>query len=106
MADTVAVLYSDGFKTYDGLVNYGYKKHFRVKHVENEFADGHNIENFWGLCKVRLAKFRGIHKHAFYLHIKECEPNLRARRSQFRYNYRNKNIYLYLLNELKKNKIN
>ena len=38
-ADTESVLYSDGFKTYDGLVNYGYKKHFRVKHGDNEFAD-------------------------------------------------------------------
>ena len=59
--DTGAVLYSDGFKTYDGLVNYGYKKHFRVKHGDKEFADEHNhingIENFWGLCKVRLDKF-------------------------------------------------
>ena len=100
-ADTDAVLYSDGFKTYDGLVNYEYKKHFRVKHGENEFADGHNhingIENFWGLCKVRLAKFRGVHKHTFYLHIKECE---------FRYNYRNKNIYLILLKKLRNNKLN
>jgi len=100
-ADTEAVIYSDGFKTYDGLVNYGYKKHYRVKHGENEFADGRNhingIENFWGLCKVCLAKFRGVHKHTFYLHIKECE---------FRYNYRNKNIYLFLLKELRKNKLN
>ena len=96
-ADTDAVIYSDGFKSYDWLVNYGYKKHYRVKHGENEFADGHNhidgIENFWGLCKVRLAKFRGVHKHTFYLHIKECE---------FRYNYRNQNIYLILLKELRK----
>ncbi len=86
-ADTDAVVYSDGFRTYDGLVNYGYKKHYRVQHSDNEFASGHNhingIENFWGLCKVRLAKFRGVHKHMFVLHIKECE---------FRYNYRNKNI--------------
>ncbi len=100
-ADTGAVIYSDGFKTYDGLVNYGYKRHYRVKHGENEFADGHNhingIENFWGLCKVRLAKFRGVHKHTFYLHIKECE---------FRYNFRNQNVYLILLKELRKNKLN
>jgi transposase len=100
-ADTDAVIYSDGFKTYDGLVNYGYKKHYRVKHGENEFADGHKhingIENFWGLCKVRLAKFRGVHKHTFYLHIKECE---------FRYNYRNQNIYLFLLKELRKRQLN
>jgi transposase len=95
--DTGAVIYSDGFKTYDGLVNYGYKKHFRVKHGENEFADGRShingIENFWGLCKVRLTKFRGVHKHTFYLHIKECE---------FRYNYRNKNIYLTLMKNFRK----
>ena len=74
----------------------GYKKHFRVKHGDNEFADGQNhingIENFWGLCKVRLVKFRGVHKHTFFLHIKECE---------FRYNYRNKNIYLTLLRNLR-----
>jgi transposase len=100
-ADTSAVIYSDGFKTYDGLVNYGYKKHYRVKHSDNEFADGTNhingIENFWGLCKVRLAKFRGVHKHKFYLHIKECE---------FRYNYRNKNMYLFLLKKIRKIQLN
>jgi transposase len=96
-AERGAVIYTDGFKTYDGLADYGYKKHYRVKHGENEFAVGHNhingIENFWGLCKVRLAKFRGVHKHNFYLHIKECE---------FRYNLRNQNLYLFLLNNFRK----
>lgn len=96
-ADSDAVIYSDGCRTYDGLVNYGYKKHYRVKHDYNVFADGTNhingIENFWGLCKVRLAKFRGVHKHTFYLHIKECE---------FRYNCRNKNLYLSLLANFRK----
>ena len=96
-----AVIYSDGFKTYDGLADYGYKRHYRVNHGANEFAVGHNhingIENVWGLCKVRMAKFRGVHKHMFYLHIKECE---------FRYNYRNQNLYLFLLNFLRKNKLN
>jgi transposase len=100
-ADKESVLYTDGFKTYDGLVNYGYKKHYRVKHGENEFAKENNhingIENFWGLCKVRLAKFRGMNKNRFYLHIKECE---------FRYNFRNQNLYLFLLNNLRKNKLN
>ena len=100
-ADNGAVIYTDGFKTYDGLADYGYKKHYRVKHGENEFATGNNhingIENFWGLCKVRLAKFRGVHKHNFYLHIKECE---------FRYNFRNQNLYLFLLKNLRKYKLN
>jgi transposase len=90
--DTNSVVYTDGFKTYDGLVNYGYKRHYRVYHGDNEFANGNNhingIENFWGLCKVRLAKFRGMNKKTFYLHIKECE---------FRYNLKKQNIYLTLL---------
>jgi transposase len=92
------VVFSDGFKTYDGLVNFGYKKHFRVKHSQNEFAKGTNhingIENFWGLCKVRLMRFRGIHKHKFYYHLKECE---------FRYNNRDKNLYLYLCKLIRNN---
>ncbi len=99
-AEANSVLFSDGFKTYNGLVNYGYKQHFRVNHGENESAVGRNhingIENFWGLCKVRLAKFRGMSKKTFYLHIKECE---------FRYNCRNKNLYLFLLKNFRINPI-
>jgi transposase len=97
-ADKGAVLFTDGFKTYDGLADFGYKKHYRVRHGENEFAVGNNhingIENFWGLCKTRLAKFKGVHKHKFYLHIKECE---------FRYNFRKKNIYLIFLKNIRNN---
>jgi transposase len=87
-----SVIYSDCFNTYDGLVDYGYKHHYRVKHSDNQFADGRNhingIENFWGLCKVRLSRFRGVHKHKFYLHLKECE---------FRYNTNKNEMYKILL---------
>lgn len=87
-----SVVYTDGFKTYDGLVDLGYKKHYRIRHGTNEFADGRNhingIENFWSIAKTRLAKFRGIHKSTFYLHLKECE---------FRFNYRNHNLYEMLM---------
>ena len=87
-----SVVYTEGFKTYDGLVDLGYKKHYRIKHGQNEFAHGSNhingIENFWAIAKTRLAKFRGIHKSTFYLHLKECE---------FRFNYRDKNFYPFLL---------
>ena len=62
-------IYSDGFKAYDGLVDFGAKAHYRVKHNKNEFAKGHNhingIENFWGFAKFRLAKFRGIKRENF-----------------------------------------
>lgn len=90
--DTESVIYTDGFRSYDGLVDLGYKKHHRIKHGQNEFAHGSNhingIENFWAIAKARLSKFRGIHKNTFYLHIKECE---------FRFNYRNENLYSLLL---------
>jgi transposase len=90
-------IYTDGFKSYDGLADYGYKRHYRVQHGANEFARGrthiNGIENFWGLCKVRLVRFRGIHKQKFYLHLKECE---------FRYNHRNENLYRLILKMLQK----
>ena len=98
-----STVYTDGFKTYDSLVNMGYKKHYRVYHGKNEFAKKekkkiknhiNGIENFWGLAKVRLSKFRGMNKGTFYLHLKECE---------FRFNYRQENVYLLLLKILKNN---
>jgi len=98
-----AIVYTDGFKTYDGLVNMGYKKHYRVHHGKNEFAKKekkrirnhiNGIENFWGLAKVRLSKFRGMNKDTFYLHLKECE---------FRFNHRKENLYKLIL-KLVKNK--
>jgi transposase len=50
LADKESVIFTDGFKSYDGLVDYGYKEHFRIKHSV-EFAVGNNhingIENFW-----------------------------------------------------------
>jgi transposase len=90
--DASAEVFTDGFKAYDGLVDAGYKKHHRVFHGANEFANGrkhiNGIENFWGLAKTRLSKFRGIHKNTFYLHLKECE---------FRFNNRHENLYQLLL---------
>ncbi|AQT68510.1 Transposase [Anaerohalosphaera lusitana] len=98
--DKDSIVYTDGFKTYDGLVDFGYKKHYRVKHGENEFAEGHNhingIENFWAIAKGRLNKFRGISKGTFALHLKECE---------FRFNHRHDNLYKLLLKILRKNPI-
>ena len=96
--NTDSIVYTDGFKTYDGLVDIGYKKHYRIIHGKNEFAKGINhingIENFWAIAKTRLSKFRGIHKSTFYLHIKECE---------FRFNYRHDNLYDLLLKIIRNN---
>jgi hypothetical protein len=49
-----------------GLVDFGYKRHFRVHHGKNEFARGNShingIESFWGYAKIRLVKFKGMNK--------------------------------------------
>ena len=78
---TGSILYSDGWKAYDGLV-YNYD-HYRIHHSKDEFARGRNhingIESFWSWSKKRMAKFNGIKKDNFELFLKECE---------FRFNHR------------------
>jgi transposase-like protein len=75
--DPSTVIYSDKWRGYDGLVDVGYDKHFRVNHGSNEFSKGHGvhingIENFWSFTKRRLSKFNGVKKN-FELHLKESE---------------------------------
>jgi len=86
-----STVYTDGFRSYDSIVHLGYQKHFRIYHQLN-YAVGsvhiNGIEGFWGYAKVRLAKFRGLSKNTFYLHLKECE---------FRFNYRKHYLYEMLL---------
>lgn len=94
--DAESVIHSDGWRGYDGLVDLGYEKHFRVRHGQSEFVHGHShingIEAFWSFAKVRLHRLKGIHKHMFYLHLKECE---------WRFNYRHENVYHVLLSLLR-----
>ena len=96
--DLGTVIHSDGWRGYDGLVDIGYDKHFRVNHGMNEFADGerhiNGIESFWSYAKRRLAKFNGVAKHTFYLHLKETE---------YRFNHRHDNLYLEILKLLRNN---
>lgn len=91
-----SVIHSDGWRGYDGLVDLGYQKHFRVEHGHNEFANEqthiNGIESFWAYAKTRLVRFRGIHKHSFYFHLKECE---------FRFNNRGQDIYKIVLRLLR-----
>ncbi len=55
------------------------------------------IEGFWGLAKVRLAKFRGMHSQTFILHLKETE---------FRYNNRNHDIGRLILKACRNKPLN
>ncbi len=87
---------TDGWKAYNGLILNGYK-HYRVFHSHNEFARGkchvNGIESFWSYAKRRLNKFNGP-KRNFKLHLKE---------SEFRFNYKDENLYDIILKMLRKN---
>jgi transposase len=75
-------IYTDKWKSYDGLVLDGYK-HKRINHSKTysnrKGTHVNGIENFWSFAKRRLAKFNGVSRKTFLLHLKECE---------FRYNHK------------------
>ena len=80
-----SIINSDGWCAYDGLVDLGYEKHYRVHHGKNEFARGkqhiNGIESFWSFTKRRFRKFNGIKREYLPYFLKE---------SEFRYNCRMK----------------
>lgn len=92
VAKNKTTIYTDKWKSYDGLVLDGYK-HKRINHSKTysnrRGTHVNGIENFWSFSKRRLAKFNGVSRKTFLLHLKECE---------FRYN--NKHDILKLLEEI------
>jgi len=84
-----SVFYTDDFKSYKDLKQYG--KHNRVKHSKT-FGKGHNhingIEGFWSYAKERFHKYHGISRDNYLAYVKEME---------FRYNHRNKQLYKLLI---------
>ena len=94
-----SVLHSDGWIGYDGLVDLGYRKHFRVEHRDSVFVSRrgvhiNGIESFWSFSKRRLAKFNGIPNASFPAFLKECE---------FRFNNRHGDLYRTMLRSLRRN---
>jgi transposase len=81
-----SVFYTDGWKSYNSLEQYG--KHNVIKHDKDKFADGHNhingIEGFWSFAKERFHKYHGINKTNYPFYLKEME---------FRFNHRNESIF-------------
>ena len=96
-----AMVNTDGWRGYDGLVDVGFDRpfrvrHFRVRHGRDEFVQGashiNGIASFWSFAKARLHPFRGVPKHTFLLHLKE---------SEFRFNHRYEDLYKLLLKLLR-----
>ena len=81
-----SLIYTDKFRSYDGLVMYGFR-HERIDHSKR-FANGkvyiNGIEGFWSYAKGRLLKFHGLSPKTFKYYLKELE---------FRYNNRNENLF-------------
>ena len=94
--DVAAMVNTDGWRGYDGMVDVGFDHHFRVRHGHNEFGGGashlNGIESFWRFAKARLQQFKGVPKHPFLLQLKE---------SAFRFNHRYEDLYKLLLKLLR-----
>ncbi|WP_323041435.1 IS1595 family transposase [Gemmobacter sp.] len=87
---------TDGFRSYDGLVEAGFLRHHRI----NKYADPdhpvfsengvhiNGIESFWSYAKRRHQKFNGLRRSSFPAFLKETE---------FRFNTRDQNLYKTLL---------
>lgn len=81
-----STIYSDSFRSYDGLITDGYK-HYRINHAK-EFTRGkrnhiNGIESFWAFAKTKLRRYYGTRRSHFPLYLKEME---------FRFNHRNENL--------------
>jgi len=85
-----SVFYTDCFKSYKSLKQYG--KHNKINH-QYTFGKSHNhingIEGFWSYAKERFHKYHGINMQNYPLYLKEME---------FRFNHRNEDVFKLLVN--------
>lgn len=97
-----AEITTDGFRSYDGLVEAGFRRHHRItKHYGKTHPvfveDGvhiNGIESFWSYAKRRHQKFNGLRKTRFPVFLKETE---------FRFNTRHQDLYKLLLKSCRMN---
>lgn len=91
-------IHTDGWRSYDGLIDLKGFKHHRVYHSRDEFVRGkshiNGIESFWSYVKRRMRKQNGVRKDKFLLHLKE---------SEWRWNHRDDDLYKLLLEKLRQN---
>ena len=83
-----STIYSDGFRSYDGVLTDGYR-HYRILH-EQTFAPSrrqhmNGIENFWGFAKTKLRRYYGVRRSHVVLYLKEME---------FRFHHRHEDLPL------------
>lgn len=94
--ESTAEITTDGFRSYDGLVEAGFARHHRINKYWDRahpvYAENgvhiNGIESFWSYAKRRHQKFNGLSRASFPAFLKETE---------FRFNTRNQNLYRILL---------
>ena len=81
-----SVIYSDSFRSYNGLVLDGFR-HYRIDHDRGFINEGRNhingIENFRGYARTKLKRYYGVSRGHYYLYLKEME---------FKFNNRNRDL--------------
>ncbi len=87
-------IYSDQWQGFNGLNEDGYI-HKTVNHrkglVSKDGVHTGGIDNFWGYAKQLLARFKGLSRRTFALHLKECE---------FRWNHKDEKEMLRILKKI------
>jgi transposase-like protein len=76
--ELAAEITTDGFKSYDGLVEAGFSKHHRINKYYGRdkvrFSENgvhiNGIESFWSYAKRRHAKFNGLRRTSFPTFLK------------------------------------
>lgn len=91
------VLHKHHLHLYNGIADFNNVRLLRLQSGANGSVRGRShideIDLFWGMLKARLVKFRGLNGNTLYLHVKETE---------FRYNFRDADIFELLLDILHK----
>lgn len=82
---------------YSGIADFNSIRLYRINEAGPSVTRGKShvdeIDMFWGMLKSRLIKFRGLNSGTLYLHVKETE---------FRYNYRENDLFELLMEILHK----
>jgi transposase len=92
-----AIIEKHRLHLYSGIADFNNVRLYRLNGAVPNISRGKShideIDMFWGMLKSRLIKFRGLNSSTLYLHVKETE---------FRYNYRESDLFELLMEILHK----
>lgn len=91
------IIHKYRLNVYSGIADFNSIRLYRINEAVPDITRGKShfdeVDKFWGMLKSRLIKFRGLNSGTLYLHVKETE---------FRYNYRDSDLFELLMEILHK----